>query len=177
MPKKQSTASKKARTDARQGAKFTTAFRVHGPAQQDAPESRAQSATPREDYLNELWDDTDVPEMAKVCLYALADDFVEPFWMDCTVAYSAGRLAAAVGMDEEAVEFSIDIAEEIGWVKDRTDTSLTLRYPRQNLDMWLGYLHKVDSPVTDTSRYEEKRKALASEIESLRPTVLRSPLN
>lgn len=175
MPKKQSTASKKARTDARRGAKFTTAFRAHEQAHQDA--QAVQSATPREDYLNELWDDADVPEMAKVCLYALADDFVEPFWMDCTVAYSVEKVAAAVGMDEEAVEFSLDIAEEIGWVKDRTDTSLTLRYPRQNLDMWVGYLHKAVSPVTDTSRYEEKKKALASEIESLRGTVLRSPLN
>jgi hypothetical protein len=168
MPKKQSTASKKARTDARQGAKFTTAHREHSQAQGvQAP--RTQCASSREEYLNELWDAKDVPEMVKVCLYELAESFPpDHYWMDCTVPYSMEALADAVGLDEEAVDFSIDIAEELGWVKGRTDTTLTLRYPQQDLDMWVAYLREMESPVTDLARYEEKKKRLAADVASLR---------
>ncbi|MFF7189573.1 hypothetical protein ACFZAR_31055 [Streptomyces sp. NPDC008222] len=169
MPKKQSTASKKARKDVRQGAKFTAAHREHSHVSHSDHTSQAQCADSREEYINELWDAEEVPEMVKVCLYELAGGFPpNHWWMDCTVTYSSEVLADTVGLDVEAAEFCIDIAEELGWVKDRTDASLTLRYPKQDLDMWLENLQQMKEPVTDLARYEKKKMHLATEVEALR---------
>jgi hypothetical protein len=107
--------------------------------------------------------------MVKVCLYELTGGFPpDHWWMDCTVTYSSEALADTVGLDVEATEFCIDIAEELGWVKDRTDTSLTLRHPQQDLDMWVENLQQMKEPVADPARYEEKKTRLAAEVETLR---------
>ncbi|MCF3143791.1 hypothetical protein [Streptomyces platensis] len=113
-----------------------------------------------------------LPYTVKAVMYELvlrASFAVEP-WEDPQVECVDRDVAAAVGLDREAVMFCLDIAEQSGYLRDlgsdgEVDRSwFELRNPEEYLlEMWQRFLAEHHKPISNQELFDAKLAALLAE--------------
>jgi len=104
-----------------------------------------------------------LPELVKVCLYALTlrlgtGTLIDPRGVTCTVT----ELAAATGLTEATVEHALYVAEAHGWIRETGDGEHRLTVPGEDIDMYEYWLQKQKAPVRDATVYQRMRDQLAA---------------
>ncbi|MGW4438010.1 hypothetical protein ACWELO_19985 [Streptomyces sp. NPDC004596] len=118
----------------------------------------------QEIYLIDLSEKGDhLPELVKVCLYALTlrlgtGRLIDPRGVTCTVT----ELAAATGLSLAAVENGLYVAEAHGWIRGAGDKEYRLTVPGEDIDMYEYWLEKRKEPVLDATVYQRMRDQLVA---------------
>ncbi|MFJ5212848.1 hypothetical protein [Streptomyces nigra] len=104
-----------------------------------------------------------LPELVKVCLYALTlrlgtGTLIDPRGVTCTVT----ELAAATGLSTAAVENALYVAEAHGWIREAGNKEYRLTVPGEDIDMYEYWLQKQKEPVQDVAVYQRMRDQLAA---------------
>ncbi|MDX5564398.1 hypothetical protein PYK79_15205 [Streptomyces sp. ID05-04B] len=118
----------------------------------------------RDVYLMSLAEDgSALPEMVKVCIYALTGrlgtgTLIDPRGVTCSVA----ELAEVTGLTTSAAENSLNVAEAHGWIAKVASQEYRLTVPGEDIDMYERWLLKRKEPVSDAAVYQRMRDQLAA---------------
>jgi hypothetical protein len=104
-----------------------------------------------------------LPELVKVCLYALTlrlgtGSLIDPRGVTCTVT----ELAAATGLSSAAVENGLYVAEAHGWIRETSDEEYRLTVPGEDIGMYEYWLEQQREPVLDAAVYQRMRDQLVA---------------
>lgn len=118
----------------------------------------------REVYVTEVLR-SDLPEMVKTCLYALADRvgtgrMIDPYVARCTMS----ELAEATGIQIDSVCVCVHIAEGLRWLTDFQDDETRLTIPGEDAAMYLHFLEDAKHPLTNPTAYQDMQDRIATAI-------------
>lgn len=118
----------------------------------------------REVYVMEVFR-SDLPDMVKTCLYALADRFgtgrmIDPYVAHCTMP----ELAEATGIQVDTVCVCVHLAEGLRWLTDFQDDETRMTIPGEDAEMYLHFLKEAKQPIENPAAYQGVQDRIAAAI-------------